>query len=80
MGKPPRYAARAHVERLTSSASDNGHYGNQTGVNLAPEWQEGFDNARLERTLEAVRCSSIFGPTPAPGDREKQFLTPVLLP
>jgi hypothetical protein len=36
--------------------------------------------ATQERTLEAVRCSPVLGHTPAPGDLEKQFLTPLLLP
>src|SRR4029434_6066983 len=32
-----------------------------TGVNRAPEWKDGFDNARQERTLEAVGCRRWFG-------------------
>jgi hypothetical protein len=27
------------------------------GVNLAPEWKDGFNNARHERPLEAVACT-----------------------
>jgi hypothetical protein len=39
--------------------SDNAIYVNQTGVNLALEWKDGFNNAMQERTLEAVRCSAV---------------------
>ena len=36
-----------------------------TGVNLTPEWKDGFDYARHERTLFAVACSRLFGKVPA---------------
>src|SRR5262245_9403039 len=39
------------------------------GVNRAPEWKDGFDNARQERRLEAVRCSAVFGAGSAEGLR-----------
>jgi hypothetical protein len=32
-----------------------------TGVNLAPEWKDGFDNATQERTLEGVRSTPSLG-------------------
>jgi hypothetical protein len=31
------------------------------GVNLAPEWKDGFDNARHKRTLPAVSSRPLFG-------------------
>jgi hypothetical protein len=34
---------------------------NQTGVNRAPEWKDGFDNARHKRTLPAVSSRPLFG-------------------
>ena len=30
------------------------------GVIRAPEWKNGFDNARRERTLEGIGCSGLL--------------------
>jgi hypothetical protein len=49
---------------LLSPASDKSFYVNQTGDNRAPEWKDGFDQARPERTLEAVRSRPLFGGSP----------------
>jgi hypothetical protein len=38
----------------------------QTGDLCAPEWKDSFDNARHERTLEAVGSMPLFGFPHAP--------------
>jgi hypothetical protein len=50
----------AGLSSLSSADSILMSYVNQTGDNLAPEWKDGFDNAREERTLEAVGCKRWF--------------------
>src|SRR5262249_1101663 len=44
----------------------NAHYVNQTGVIHIPEWKDGFDQARHERRLEAVRGSAWLGVSTSP--------------
>ena len=50
------------------------------GVLWAPEWKDGFDHARHEWTLEAVRSMPLFGPLWAPGSLENDSSYPLLCP